>query len=225
MADWSMEGGYVAQDGIGQLRLPAGWRIEWIEGEDPSDPGVEGHFRPECGPIFKRDFAYRIHGGSVALVVHNNDASHHFWLYTRVPVTAGKTYRFGMWGHVWTGGRGCDPRKSEGDRYQYGVRIGMGLRGQTDFGDEIVWGDWHAQNIWDVYHHLQIDGVAQAAYVTCILEAICKWRSHHNDVYLDEASFEDLSGGGDVPVPPAEAEINRVLLKGILKWAEAMNVR
>jgi len=53
--DWGFEGPYAAQDGIPQVQVPSGWRAWWVEG-DPCGEGVEGHYRPETGPVHARDF-------------------------------------------------------------------------------------------------------------------------------------------------------------------------
>lgn len=192
----------------GEVATPVGWEVWYVHDRSfvPSWDGDngDGWCEPEVRPNTYRGLPvpscmfftfYRIHQGGLAQLVH---------------VGKGNKVRFSMQVHAWSSNddnaatsEGCGagpyfacagdvPEGPQHDAlinavFQVGVDP-LGRDTLDPFASEVVWG--RAAHVYNEFHEIEVEAVAQSDYVWLIVKGLNHWRYKHNDMYYDDARIE-----------------------------------
>lgn len=189
----SFDDGFHHYHDINELNVAIGWIPWWKQGTE--EEIEEGYLkRPEY-----QIEAYRIISPPAGQKFFNTYATHDAGLYQLADVTPGTTLTLTAQVQLWS--------VTEKDAIQggYALRVGIDPFGNSDpFNPEVVWGRWRGQDDpdqWqgDTWQTITVTTPAQGPKATLFINGKCRYRTQHNDAYLEDVR---LIAEGAIPKPP-----------------------
>ncbi len=209
---------YLPNTPIDEVQVAEDWLAWWVNARTyPNRPGscdgqpqpcVAFH-RPEwreanCGSVC----ANRIRSGGNAQKYFTFFSIHDAGMYQSVSgVSPGARLRFSVYMQAWS--EHSNSGSSSGQQ-SMGMQVGLDPTGGTDpFSLNVVWSP--ASDVYDTWGLYTVEAVARNSTVTVFTRSAPVYALQHNDLYLDDASLEIVSGtsssGGVAPdQPPATGD-------------------
>ncbi len=169
------------------------------------------------------DLESHVHGGNHAQQFFTNGGSHTAGFYQRVKVPANSQVTFSIWAQMQSGsnllfvdGRYVSDLRQGGGNYF--VQVGIDPTGATPAGfstplpasikwsdpvwDISAWGQDAKGNPADLWVQLSITARAQGEWVTVYTRGQCKYPTHYNTSFWDDASLTVSTPPTPTPLPP-----------------------
>jgi hypothetical protein len=146
------------------------------------------------GFLSTSDYPQFIHSGNRVGFVPRTGSMHQI-IYGLTP---GTTYRFGVWGRVWSSP--SEDRTSSFEPGEMTILVCVNPESSTD--------RWSPKNICsgpsrplDTWHYFSVDGVATATQMSVLLITLVQSGPKHNETFWDDAYF-GVAPVAATPVPP-----------------------
>lgn len=170
------------------------------------------------------DLESHVHGGNHAQQFFTNGGSHTAGFYQRVKVPANSQVTFSIWVQMQSGsellfvdGRYVSDLRNGGGG-NYFVQVGIDPTGATPSGfgasppasvvwsdplwDIVAWGTDEKGNPADRWMQISVTAKAQGEWVTVYTRGQCKYPTHYNSSFWDDASLTVSTPPTPTPLPP-----------------------
>jgi LysM repeat protein len=204
-----------AQNGIGEIVVAPSWRAWYVDVsqmpsyvKQPSNCDTTDHacywMRPEFNSVDFSAFPNRVHSGLRAQKYFSYGRMHEAGLYQQVVgIEPGATLRFSIYMQAWQCFNldACGQNGSHSDApADMHLRVGIDPYGGTDpFSTNIVWSS--EKPAFDQWVLFSVQAQAKSSAVTVFTHSRAEWdwARTNNDVYLDDASLNVVTGGTPEP--------------------------
>ncbi len=186
---------------FGTAQMADEWTPWWVNDADHDPEWAMPEYKRADG----RSFPDRVVEGDAAQQWFNFHRSSYAGIYQQIPnVTPGQTYRFSIYGQVWSSSSDEPrPSKNPGDpNFRIGIDpTGAAVPGPvSDSPSTVVWSNIAPMDqIIDKYYQMSIDVTAESDTITIYVNASPQWPLKHNDIYVDAANV--IAVGTPAPAP------------------------
>lgn len=191
-----MEGVFLPFNGVGELKVPNGWRPRWIE-------GVDGLRRPEYTRETKDIGRGRVYSGDSAAKWFGTFSKVDGALYQIVPATPDKWYLLSAMVYVWSSQQ--DNPDISSDNGKATAIVGINPWGDEDiFRRTTIWGKETLgyESPYNTWRQIHVRAQAWSNHITLVLRGAAEYAVKHNDWYWDAVILTELDYNDDVPDEP-----------------------
>lgn len=195
------EAGFAAREGPEPRIVAEGW-TPWHIPAGSNDPAY-ANLSPNYDQETER---LRLDDSGSAQVFFSSFATHHGGILQKVAnLESGATYRFSIYGYVWSSSYD-DPAVSE-DPGDLALRVGIDPKGGIDgTSPDIVWST-AATFFYDAYREYAVIATAESSAITVFVESSIGRPHANNYIYLDDAHLGPvLETNADQPTSPSDPE-------------------